>query len=90
MELTSTDYRAIAEKITEGANYIEYPKGNETIAIECELFIDGYEENDYYNGTGAFVQTSKSLSVESVESWDNEGDDTPNDFDEDELMSWVA
>lgn len=90
MELTSTDYRAIAEQISEGSNSIEYTKGNETIAIECELTIDGYEENDYFNGTGAFVSTSKNLCIENVESWNQEGDDTENDFNEDELMSWVA
>ena len=47
MELTSNDYRAISEKISEGSNYVEYSKGNETIAIECKLEIDGYEENGY-------------------------------------------
>lgn len=64
-------------------------KGNETIAIECKLEIDGYEENGY-NGTGAFVSTSKNLCIEKVESWNLNGDDTENDFNEDELMSWVA
>lgn len=34
MELTSNDYRAISEKISDGSNYVEYCKGNETIAIE--------------------------------------------------------
>lgn len=28
MELTSNDYRAISEKISEGSNYVEYSKGN--------------------------------------------------------------
>lgn len=66
MELTSNDYRAISEKISEGSNYVEYNKGNETIAIECKLEIDGYEENGY-NGTGAFVSTSKNLCNEIFE-----------------------
>ena len=89
MELTSNDYRAISEKISEGSNYVEYSKGNETIAIECKLEIDGYEENGY-DGTGAFVSTSKNLSIEKVESWNQNGDDTENDFNENELMSWVT
>lgn len=63
MELTSNDYRAISEKISEGSNYVEYSKGNETIAIECKLEIDGYEENGY-DGTGAFVPTSKNLCID--------------------------
>ena len=90
MELTSTDYRAISEMISEGNNSLEYTKGNETIAIDCILEIEGYEENDYYNGTGAFVETSKELYVDNVESWNEEGDDTSNDFNKDELLKWVA
>lgn len=89
MELTSTDYSAIAEQISEGSNYVEYNKGNETIAIECELDIEGYEENDYYNGTGAFVETSREFYVTNVESWNEEGDDTSNNFDEEELECLV-
>ena len=90
MELTSNDYRAISEMISEGKNSLEYKKGDETISIEYNLDIEGYEENDYYNGTGAFVETSKNLYVENVESWNEEGDDTSNDFNEDELLKWVA
>lgn len=90
MELTSTDYRTISEMISEGKNNVEYQKGNETISIECTLETEGYEENNYYNGTGAFVETSKNLYVENVESWNEEGDDTTNDFKEEELLKWVA
>lgn len=90
MELTSNDYRAISEKISEGSNYVEYSKGNETIAIECKLETDGYCEDDYFNGTGAFIETSKELCIDSVESWNNDGCVTENDFDGNELMSWVA
>lgn len=90
MELNSKDYRAIAEKISEGSNYVEYFKGYETIAIECKLEYDGYTEDDYYNGTGAFIETQKRFYVESVESWDEEGDETENDFSEDELIKMVV
>lgn len=90
MKLNSIDYRAISEKISEGSNYIEYDKGNETIAIECKLETEGYCESDYFNGTGAFIETSKELYIENVESWNNDGCVTENDFDENELMSWVA
>ena len=90
MKLNSIDYRAISEKISEGSNYIEYDKGNDTIAIECKQETEGYCESDYFNGTGAFIETSKELYIVSVESWNNEGCVTENDFDEKELMSWVA
>lgn len=90
MKLTDKDYAAIAQDVVEGSNYIEYEKDNETIAIECELVIDGYTEDDYYHGTGAFVETSRDLYVKSVESWNQDGDDTENDFDQDELFTRVA
>lgn len=90
MKLTDKDYKKIAQDVVEGKNYIEYEKDNETIAINCELVLDGYTEDDYYHGTGAFVETSRNLYVESFESWNEEGDDTENNFDEDELMKWVA
>lgn len=90
MKLTDKDYTAIAQDVVEGTNYIEYEKDNEIIAIDCELVIDGYTEDDYYHGTGAFVETSKDLYVKSVESWNSVGDDTENDFDQDELLKWVA
>lgn len=90
MELNDKDYMAIANKISEGANYVEYTKGNETLALEYELSIEGYVEDDYFNGTGAFIRTSAALAITSVESWSDEGEDVPNDFDEDKLASLVA
>lgn len=90
MTLTSRDYERIAAMLTDGANTLEYVKCNETISIEYKLEIEGYEEDDYYNGTGSFIETSKKLYVENVESWNEEGDDTTNDFKEEELSQWVA
>lgn len=34
-----------------------------TIQAKGYLYIDGYRENDYYNGTGAFVETSRTADV---------------------------
>lgn len=51
---------------------------------------EGYCESDYFNGTGAFIETSKELYIVNVESWNNKGCVTENDFDENELMSWVT
>ena len=90
MILNSIDYRVIAEKISEGSNYIEYAKNGEVIAIECSFLVDGYVEDDYYNGTGAFNETFRKLYVESSESWSKDGDDTENNFDENELLGWIA
>lgn len=81
MKLTDKDYSVIARSVEEGKNYIEYDKGNETIVIECELVLDGYTEDDYYHGTGAFVTTGRDLYVECLGSWNEDGDETENDFD---------
>lgn len=90
MKLTSKDYIEIAEQIEAGTGYVEYEKDNETISFEYEYETEGYVEDDYYNGTGAFIETSRELYVTNIESWDEEGDETENDFDQDKLIGWVA
>lgn len=86
MELTDKDYANIASRIEMGDNYVEYEKDGETIAIECTLEYEGYEENDYYNGTGAFIETDKMIYIQNVESWNEDGDDIVTIFDEDKLL----
>lgn len=39
MELTSNDYKAISDMISEGKNSLEYKKGDETISIEYNLIL---------------------------------------------------
>lgn len=59
-------------------------QANETIArvIVAEVTgsyeIDGYTEDDYFNGTGAFVVTSVSVVVEALEvfTYDEDGNET--------------
>lgn len=33
------------------------------IKIHGDLFIDGYQENEYYDGTGAYVETSREANL---------------------------
>lgn len=42
--------------------------------------IDGYCEDDYYNGTGGWVTTSVCVCVEdcTVYTYDDEGEEVPN------------
>ena len=82
MTLTTNDYYEIASQIEDGSNSIGFEKDGETLFIECTLESDGYVENDYYNGTGAYVETFRALYVESVESYDEDGEQTANNFDE--------
>jgi len=90
MTLTASDYSNIASLIEEGTDTIEYTKGGEVLCIDYTLEIDGYVEDDYYNGTGAFVETSVDFYIESADSYTEDGEETDNDFDEDELYKIVA
>lgn len=82
MTLTTNDYYEIASQIEDGSNSIEFEKDGETLFIECTFESDGYVEDDYYNGTGAYVETFRALYVESVESYNEDGEQTANNFDE--------
>lgn len=81
MVLDNKDYKKIAEQIYEEENYVEYEKDGETIFIDCTLNVEGYREDDYFNGTGAFIPTSADFVINSVESYDDDGESTENDFD---------
>lgn len=82
MTLTTNDYYEIASQIEDGSHSIEFEKDGETLFIECTLESDGYVEDDYYNGTGAYVETFRALYVESVESYNEDGEQTANNFNE--------
>lgn len=85
MNLTASDYMNIALQIEVGKGSIEFEKENETLFFDYSYDVDGYVEDDYFNGTGAFVETSSSLNIENVESFNKDGDETTNNFCESEL-----
>lgn len=64
MKLTANDYYSISEQITEDNGSVEYSKNGETLFFDYTLNVDGYMEDDYFNGTGAFIETSKELNVQ--------------------------
>ena len=76
--------------VEEGGKYIDFEKDGETLSIEYSYDVDGYVEDDYYNGTGAFVKTSVDFSIDSVECYNEDGEDTESNFDEDTLYRMVA
>lgn len=90
MKLTSSDYMNIASQIEVGNGSIEYEKENEILCFDYSYDVDGYVENDYFNGTGAFVETSSSLYIENVESVNEDGEETSNNFNESELEKMIA
>ena len=95
MRLATSDYWSIAEQIEVGTGTIEFEKDGETLCIEYEAEEEGYVEDDshcgYMNGTGAYVVTSRCLSISSADTYNEEGEDTENNFDEWELEKvWKA
>lgn len=92
MTLTKADYQNIYNQmdLEPGKGYVEYEKDGETLCIDYSYEEEGYAEDDYYNGTGAWVATYQSLCVESVESYNEDGDEAKNDFDDRILERMVA
>ena len=82
MTLTREDYQNIYNliELVGGEGQVEYEKENEVISIEYTFEEEGYVEDDYYNGTGAWVCTYRSLVVDSYQSYNEDGDETDNDF----------
>lgn len=89
MKLTRNDYQELATQIEVGNGTIEFEKDGETLIIDYSAEEEGYVEDDfhcgYMNGTGAYVVTYRSLSIHSADSFDEDGEDTENDFNEDLL-----
>ncbi len=90
MKLTASDYKNIASLIEEGEGTVEYAKDGEILFIEYTFEVDGYVEDDYYNGTGAFVQTNAVFCVHGAGSYTEDGEETANNFDEYKLNNIVA
>lgn len=90
MILTTSDYMTIASQIEEGKGSVEFEKENEILFFDYSYEIEGYVEDDYFNGTGAFIRTSSSLYIENVESYNVDGEETSNNFNESELDKMIA
>lgn len=81
--MNEIDY-AIAEAILEdccdGDFEIEIELSRNTFAQVCgHVETDSYQEDDYYNGTGAWVTTYASVVISSLElvSYDEDGNEIP-------------
>ena len=87
MRLVDKDYQNIARMISEpGIGTVEYSKEGEVLCVTYDYWEKGYVEDDYFRGTGARVITDWNMSVVKTESMDEEGNPTPNDFDENILI----
>lgn len=86
MKLNSNDYREMAQMIEEpGTDTLTFEKDGEVLEVKYSLDVDGYVEDDYYNGTGAYVATCVDFAAEVVDCYTEDGEDAENDFNAKEL-----
>lgn len=81
--INETIANAIVENI-EGCNgtfSVEVEFDNTLVEVSGSFEIDGYQEDDYFNGTGAWVTTYVSVCIDSVEAYDEDGNEIDVDCD---------
>ena len=59
----------------EGTFSVEVEVNNTLVIVDGSFEIDGYCEDDYFNGTGAWVTTYVSVCIDSVEAYDEDGNE---------------
>lgn len=71
MTLTDKDYENMAVACTEcvnsGISKVSVDKGNIAIILTVDVEMEGYREDDYYNGTGYFIPTAAACRVIDIE-----------------------
>ncbi len=75
--INETIANAIVENIegNEGTFSVEIEVNNTLVVVDGSFEIDGYPEDDYFNGTGAWVTTYVAVSIDSVEAYDEDGNE---------------
>lgn len=75
--INETIANAIVENIegNEGTFSVEVEVNNTLVVVDGSFEIDGYPEDDYFNGTGAWVTTYVSVYIDSVEAYDEDGNE---------------
>lgn len=58
-----------------GTFSVEVEVNNTLVVVDGSFEIDGYCEDDYLNGTGAWVTTYISVCINSVEAYDEDGNE---------------
>lgn len=94
--MTKTDYtiaNAILDDTCDGAFDLEVELGDNTFISVCgNIETDSYQEDDYYNGTGAWITTYASVVISGLElhSYDENGSEIPCviDIHEDEIENY--
>lgn len=89
MKLLNNDYLILAAAVNDESGFVEYEKDGEVLSFDYTMEVEGYEEDDYFNGTGAWVTTDVILEIENVACCDEEGEEVPFDFDYEKLNKEV-
>ena len=81
--INETIANAIVENIegNNGTFSIEVEVNNTLVVVDGRFEIDGYCEDDYFNGTGGWVTTYVSVCIGSVEAYDEDGNEVDVDCD---------
>lgn len=58
-----------------GTFSVEVEVNNTLIVVDGSFEIDGYTEDDYFNGTGAWVTTYVAVRIGNVEAYDEDGNE---------------
>ncbi len=90
MILEEKDYYEMADLLEEGCNQLEFEKDGELLVVDYEYSEDGYYEDDYHNGTGAFVCTNKELYIKNVACYNADGEIVSSDFNQTLLIRKAA
>lgn len=64
-----------------GTFSVEVEVSNTLIVVNGSFEIDGYCEDDYFNGTGAWVTTYVSVYIDGIEAYDEDGNEVDVDCD---------
>lgn len=74
--INETIASAIVESIegSNGTSSVEVEVNDTLVYVDGSFEIDGYREDDYFNGTGAWVTNYVSVNVSSVEAYDEDGE----------------
>ena len=81
--INETIANAIAENIKDnnGTFSVEVEVNNTLVVVDGSFEIDGYCEDDYFNGTGSWVTTYVSVCIDGIESYDEDGNEVDIDCD---------
>ena len=73
----------------EGRFYAEVIHNNLLVCVEGGYSIDGYTEDDYFNGTGGFVTTEACVWIDNISAYNDEGDEVGVDVNISEIEHQV-